>query len=68
MERGALEWRYSQLHEDAPFHDGTHPEDLSAWSATRTKDTPYHYLEGANLWVAPRDLSPDDHFLGKPAD
>lgn len=64
MEQAALDWRYGQLHEDAPFHDGTFPEDPADWSATRTTATPYHYLDGVSLWVSQHDLTPEDKFLG----
>lgn len=59
MERAAAEWRYDQLHEDAPFHDGT----FANWSEKRTKDAPYHYRDGVNVWVAPTDLGLGGRFL-----
>lgn len=64
MEQAAAEWRYSQMHDAAPFHDGTFPTDPDRWSATRTKAFPYHYRDGVTLWVAESDLAPHDHFLG----
>lgn len=63
MERAAAAWRYGHIHEDAPFHDGTFPEDLNRWSATRTTETPYHYSDGVTVWVSARDLAPEDDFL-----
>lgn len=68
MERAAAEWRYDQLHDAAPFHDGTFPTDPDRWSATRTKDFPYHFKDGVTVWVAENDLAPHDHFLGGAAD
>lgn len=64
MELAAAQGRYNDLHKDAPFHDGTFPDDISDWSPHRTEDTPYHFLDGVNLWVSLHDLSPGDHFLG----
>ncbi len=60
MERAAAEWRYDAIHEDEPYHDGT----FKNFSAVRTIDTPYHYRDGVNVWVAKHDLTPDDDFLG----
>ncbi len=60
MERAAAEWRYDALHEDEQFHDGT----FENWSTTRTRDFPYSYRDGVNVWVAKHDLTPDDDFLG----
>lgn len=66
MEQAAAQWRYDELHKDAPFHDGTFPDDPGDWSPTRTLDTPYHYSDGVVVWVSQYDLTPDDHFLGEP--
>lgn len=60
MERAAAEWRYSKLHEDAPYHDGT----FSSWSKDRSTSHPYSAHDGVTLWVAETDLAPHDHFLG----
>ena len=59
MEAQAANRRYDELHEAAPFHDGT----FSNWSQRATATTPYHYRDGVSVWVAPVDLSPDDDFL-----
>lgn len=64
MERAAAEWRYDELHSDAPYHDGTFPQDRGAWSPHRTTETPYHYKDGVNIWVAQYDRAPEDKFLG----
>lgn len=52
-------WRYDQLHEKQPFHDGT----FTRWSDTRSMRTPYHYRDGVRVWVSAHDLNPDDDFL-----
>lgn len=64
MELAGTQWKYDQLHQDAPYHDGTFPDDPEQWSEKRTKEHPYHYLDGVTLWVADTDLDPHDHFLG----
>lgn len=64
METEAAQARYRDLHEAAPYHDGTFPDDPSAWSATRSETHPYHFGEGVTIWVAPVDLNPHDHFIG----
>lgn len=63
MERAAAEWRYDQLHEAAPFHDGT----FEKWSESRNLQHPYHYKDGVTILVAEVDLYPDDKFLGEGA-
>jgi hypothetical protein len=60
MEQAAADRRYSALHEDLPFHDG----EFKHWSKHASLDTPYHYQDGVNIWVADADLNPDDNFLG----
>lgn len=59
MERAAAEWRYDQLHEAAPYHDGS----FKNWSEKRTLRYPYHYRDGVEIVVAETDLYPDDDFL-----
>ena len=60
MELAAAEWRYDQLHEKRPFHDGT----FGSWSEVRTHAHPYHFRDGVRIFVADSDLNPHDHFLG----
>lgn len=60
MDQAAAEWRYDELHKEMPFHDGT----FKSWAVERTKSHPYHYRDGATIWVASVDLSPEDKFLG----
>lgn len=64
MELAAAEWRYGELHDKRPYHDGT----FSKWSEKRSLQYPYHYRDGVNLWIADTDLTPHDHFLGGAAD
>lgn len=63
MEAAAANWAYDKLHEERPFHDGTFPTDLNAWSDTRSSSHPYDFRDGVTIWVAAQDLSPDDDFL-----
>lgn len=67
METESARARYSELHKDAQFHDGSFPDDLDAWSKTRSKTHPYKYDEGVKIWYSADDLSPHDHFLGTSA-
>lgn len=60
MVKAYAEAKYDQLHEKQPFHDGA----FAKWGEKRTAETPYHYRDGVNLWVAESDLTPHDHFLG----
>lgn len=64
MEKAAADARYAELHEKRAYHDGTFPRDLSDWAEKRSAETPYHYLDGVTISVAPVDLAPHDHFLG----
>lgn len=61
MARAAADWLYGDLHEKAPFHDGTFKE----WSAKRTQATPYHFRDGVHIWVSREDLTPGDDFLAQ---
>lgn len=60
MELAAAQWRYSQMHEDRPYHDGT----FTKWAKERSAKYPYHADDGVTIWVAETDLNPHDHFLG----
>lgn len=62
MESAAANRAYDALHEDRPFHDGTH----TMWAKEASPDTPYHARDGVTVWVTPADLSPDDTFLTDP--
>jgi hypothetical protein len=65
MATARVRWEYEQLHgaeSYEQFHDGS----FEVWSNRRTKGTPYESSDGVSLWVSTENLSPDDHFLGKP--
>lgn len=64
METAAANWRYDQIHEDRPYHDGT----FTDFSEHRTLSTPYHYRDGVTVWVSEQDLTPDDNFLTQRAE
>lgn len=59
MEEQAARRRYHDLHEKAAFHDGTFTE----WAEKASGEFPYHRDDGVTIWVADRDLNPDDDFL-----
>ncbi len=50
---------YNDLHEAAPYHDGT----FKSWSKERTEAHPFHYRDGVRIWMAETDVNPDDDFL-----
>lgn len=59
METAAANWRYDQLHEKEPFHDGS----FTSWAKDRSGAHPYHYRDGVTVWVARTDINPGDEFL-----
>lgn len=59
MAQASAQARWEALHEDAPYHDGS----FTSWDKKRNAGHPFHRDEGVRIWVAPVDLSPDDHFL-----
>jgi hypothetical protein len=59
MEAAAANWRYDDLHEKAPYHDGA----FTSWAKTRSLSHPYHARDGVSVWVAQADLNPTDAFL-----
>lgn len=50
---------YSQLHDEAPYHDGS----FTRWAKKRSNDYPFHALEGVSFYLAATDVNPDDDFL-----
>lgn len=61
MEAAAANWRYDELHEKEPFHDGS----FESWAKDRSLEHPYHFRDGVSIWVAPVDLTPDGTFLSR---
>ena len=61
MQLRAVEQLYLQLHDEAPFHDGS----FKRWSKKRSFDFPYRADEGVAFWLAETDVNPDDDFLGR---
>lgn len=59
MEAAAADALLDEKHKDRPFHDGTR----KSWAKERSPQHPYHFRDGAKLWVHDIDLSPDDDFL-----
>lgn len=59
MEQAGARARYERLHKEAPYHDGS----FSSWAKERTNSHPYGMFDGVTIWVADRDLTPDDKFL-----
>ncbi|HEY9353474.1 MAG TPA: hypothetical protein VIP28_09500, partial [Nocardioides sp.] len=58
MEREAANAAYADLHEDAPFHNGT----FTSWAKERSKRHPYRYNDGVTITVAGHDPTPWDKF------
>lgn len=58
MTRAAAIALYGDLHEAAPYHDGS----FTSWSKERTRSHPYKYDEGVSIGVAETDFAPDDMF------
>lgn len=54
---------YQERFKDREFHDGTYRPMSEKWSPA----TPWHYMDGVNIWVSPVDLTPEDMFLGESA-
>lgn len=61
-EKEAALAKYHALH-DAESGHVWHNGDETSWSKVRDDDHPYHYMHGVSVWVARRDVNPDDHFL-----
>ena len=62
MDKVAAEARYDDLHDKAPYHDGT----FKRWSAKRSDNFPYHCKDGVTIWAGSQDFNPDDKFLSAP--
>lgn len=59
MAREAAERRYDAVHEKEPFHDGT----FSSWAKEPSGRHPFRHTDGVTIWIADRDLTPDDDFI-----
>jgi hypothetical protein len=51
--------RFEKLHEDEPYHDGY----FRFWSKEPTKRCPFHYTDGATIFLSPEDLNLGGDFL-----
>ena len=60
MQLDAAKRRYSELHKEKPFHDGT----FTHWSEKPSRLYPFHFMDGVTIWLSPSELNPDDKFLG----
>ena len=58
MERESSRGLYAELHEKAPFHNGS----FSSWSAKRTKKHPVRFDEAVQIGVSTDELTPWDPF------
>ena len=58
MEVKAAQDAYADLHEKAPYHDGT----FTSWSPKRSAGYPYHHSHGVSFGAADQDLTPWDVF------
>lgn len=63
-EKEAALAKYQALHAEATvrvWHNG----DETSWSKERDDSHPYRYDMGVTVWVAERDVNPDDDFLSQ---
>lgn len=58
MEQQAANAAYADLHEKAPYHDGT----FTSWAEERSRKHPYRYTDGVTIAVANHDPTPWDKF------
>ena len=59
MERAAAQRRWEKLHEDRPYHDGTH----ASWAKDPSPAHPYHRDDGTTVWVSLTDHGFGGDFL-----
>lgn len=59
-EASAAQAKFDRLHRDLPYHDGT----MTAWAKEPSAAHPYHYGDGATVWVASKDHGLGGDFLG----
>lgn len=65
QEQAAAQWRYGQVREaHGEFHDGSR----RSWVKERSRSHPYHYMDGATVWVAETDLGLGGDFLSASLD
>jgi hypothetical protein len=57
--REAADRMYAEKHKAAPFHSGNE----RGWVKDFSPKTPFHFRDGARVWVSQLDLSPDDAFI-----
>lgn len=58
MALAAAKRLFDQLHEEAPFHDGS----FKRWAKKASPTTPFHYLDGTVVFLAPAEGNPGDLF------
>lgn len=58
LERISAGYRYAQLHEKEPYHDGT----FGRWAEDRSLEFPFHYSDAVTIGVALTDVAPWDLF------
>lgn len=58
-ERLAAQRRWEKLHAKLPFHNGAG----GGWAKDASEDAPYHFADGATVWVAGVDLKQGGDFL-----
>ena len=64
MQLAAAQARYADLHDKKPFHNGRMVDGhFVDWSDKRSPDYPYHWSDGASIWLAPTDLGLGGDFL-----
>lgn len=63
-ERLAAQRRWESLHAKLPYHDGSGAD----WVKDASEDAPYHFADGATVWVAQADFGQGGDFLQQKGD
>lgn len=66
MQLAASQRLYQLLHEKQPYHDGVMEDGhFVNWSDTPSPEYPFHWSDGASIYMAPIDLGLGGDFLGR---
>src|SRR5690606_5235770 len=61
MQLEAAKRRFALLHEERPYHDGT----MTLWSEKPSPSYPFHFSDGASIFLAEKDYGLGGDFLGQ---
>lgn len=59
MQLEAAKSMYGDLHQERPFHSG----DMTQWARTRSPEFPFHWSDGASIFISPTDHGFGGDFL-----